>query len=127
MKIKTLLHWISFAVLAYIFAKAGFQKVTEDPYMTEGMRGIGFGRTGNLLIGWAELTGVLGLIGGILLPKIKPIATLWLWPFAIGALTVHWSYHHPFAEYYEALLVTIMPAIVLATDRHFSVGLGYKV
>lgn len=93
--------------------------------MMEGMRSMGFGTTATLIIGWAETIGVAGLIAGIFIPVIKPVAVIFLWPFAIGALTTHFSYHHNFSEYMNALLVTVCPAILLATDKHFKIILQH--
>ena len=121
MELKTILHWISFAVYCYIFGYAGLYKIIKVPGMMQGMESMGFGTDATVLIGWAETIGVLGLIAGIFVPVVKPLAVLWLWPFAIGALTTHFSYHHPFSEYLNALLVCIMPVILLITDRHFRV------
>ena len=89
--------------------------------MMEGMASMGFGEHATVWIGWLETIGVLGLIAGIFLPVAKPVAVIFLWPFAIGALTTHFSYHHPLSEYLNALLVCIMPVILLITDRHFKI------
>jgi uncharacterized membrane protein YphA (DoxX/SURF4 family) len=121
MEMKTIIHWISFAVLLFIFGYAGIYKIIKVPAMMKGMESIGFGETATLLIGWIETLGVIALIVGIFIPVIKPVAALWLWPFAIGALTTHFSHHHPFSEYLNAMLVCIMPLILLATDKHFKI------
>jgi hypothetical protein len=104
-----------------IFGYAGIYKIIKVPAMMEGMQSMGFGETATLLIGWAETLGVIGLIAGIFIPALKPISAIWLWPFAIGALTTHWSYHHPFAEYMNALIVTVAPVVLLATSNHFKI------
>jgi len=121
MDIKLILHWTGFFVFAYIFGYAALYKVSQSPGMMQGMEAIGFGKTGTILIGWAEIIGVLGLLAGVFYPPVKPLAVLWLWPFAIGAFVVHLSYHHPFSEYRNALLVTVIPLLLLATDKHFSI------
>jgi uncharacterized membrane protein YphA (DoxX/SURF4 family) len=118
---KTILHWISFAVLIFIFGYAGIYKIIQLPGMMEGMKSMGFGTTATLIIGWAETLGVLGLITGIFIPVVKPVAVIWLWPFAIGALTAHFSYHHEFSDYLNALLVCIFSFLILNTDKHFKV------
>jgi uncharacterized membrane protein YphA (DoxX/SURF4 family) len=127
MEIKTILHWISFAVFAYIFGYAGIYKVIKVQNMMEGMASMGFGTTATLIIGYAETTGVIALVMGIFIPVVKPVAVLFLWPFAIGALTTHFSYHHDFAEYRNALLVTVLPLIILATDKHFRVSITANI
>jgi uncharacterized membrane protein YphA (DoxX/SURF4 family) len=121
MEIRTIIHWISFAVYLYIFGYAGLYKITRVPGMMQGMESMGFGMKATLWIGWLETIGVLGLIAGIFIPVVKPVAVIFLWPFAIGALTTHFSYHHPVSEYSNALLVCIMPVLLLTTDRHFKV------
>lgn len=121
MKIETFLHWISFIAFLFIFGYAGFYKIVKVPGMMEGMQSIGFNKKATLLIGYAELIGVAGLITGIFIPQIKPVAVLVLWPFAIGALATHFSYHHGPADYWQALLVSFLPLILLLTDKHFKV------
>lgn len=123
MEMKTILHWISFAVLLYIFGYAGLYKIIKVPAMMQGMQSMGFGKTATLIIGWAETIGVIALILGIFIPVVKPVAAIWLWPFAIGALTTHFSYHHGLSDYCNALLVCIFPALLLATDNHFRITL----
>jgi uncharacterized membrane protein YphA (DoxX/SURF4 family) len=121
MDIRTIVHWISFAIFLYIFGYAGLYKIIKIPGMVQGMESMGFGTRATLWIGWLETLGVLGLIAGIFVPVVKPVAVIFLWPFAIGALTTHFSHHHPASEYFNALLVCIMPVLLLATDRHFKV------
>jgi uncharacterized membrane protein YphA (DoxX/SURF4 family) len=121
MKIRTIIHWISFAVYLLIFGSGGIYKVTRVPDMMQSMESMGFGEKATVLIGCLELIGVLGLIAGIFKPVVKPIAVLFLWPIAIGALTTHFSHHDPFSEYLNALLVCVMPLFILFTDRHFKV------
>ena len=121
MEIRTIIHWISFAVYTYIFGYAGLFKIIRLPHMMQGMESMGFGEKATLWIGWLETIGVLGLIAGIFIPVVKPAAVIFLWPFAFGALTAHFSYHHPFPEYLNALLVCMMPVFLLMTDRHFKV------
>lgn len=121
MELKTILHWISFAVLVFIFGYAGLYKVIKLPHMMQGMQSMGFGTMATLLIGYAEVIGVVGLIVGIFIPPFKIVSVLWLWPFAIGALVAHFSHQHPFPEYLNAMLVCIMPLIILTTDKHFRI------
>jgi uncharacterized membrane protein YphA (DoxX/SURF4 family) len=123
MDIKTILHWLAFAVMLYIFGYAGIYKIVKMPGMMQGMRSMGFGEQVTVIIGWTEVLGVTGLLAGIFIPQVKPIAVLYLWPFAIGALTTHFSYHHGIADFYQALLVTVLPVILLMTDRHFKVSI----
>ena len=121
MKVKSVLHWTAFAVFLGIFGYAGLYKVIKVPGMMQGMEAMGFNERATLIIGWAETVGVLGLLVGIFIPQVKPVAVLFLWPFAIGALTTHFSYHHGIEHYQNALLVTGLPVILLATDKHFRI------
>ena len=108
-------------MFTYIFAYAGIYKIIKVSEMMSGMKSMGFDETATGIIGWAEMIGVAALITGIFIPKVKPIAVIWLWPFAIGALTTHFSYHHQFPEYLSALLVSVLPVVLLGTDKHFRV------
>lgn len=119
MNVKMVIHWTAFCLFLFLFARAGLLKIVRDPDMMQGMKTIGFDSTATLLIGWAEVLGVAGLIAGIIIPQVKPVSILALWPFAIGALTVHFSYHHSIHEYYQSLLVCLLPLAVLMTDKHF--------
>lgn len=121
MTTKLVLHWLAFIIYCWIFGYAGIYKIVKVPDMMQGMASMGFGEMATLWIGWAETIGVAGLLLSIFIPAVRPVAVLWLWPFAIGALTAHFSYHHAFSDYRNALLVCIMPAVLLATDKHFEV------
>jgi uncharacterized membrane protein YphA (DoxX/SURF4 family) len=118
MEAKTWMHWLAIVPFGYIFCKAGFSKILKVEEMVEGMRQIGFGIQPTLIIGWAEVLGLVGLIAGIWFPAVKLVSILLLWIFSISALAIHISYHHPIEELKEALIVTILPLLILATDRH---------
>lgn len=120
-KVKKGIHWIAIATVIYIFGYAGLWKIIGVPGMMEGMAEIGFGTTPTFLIGIAEVTGVIGVIAGLFYRPVKIISLLGLLPFAIGAFTVHMSYHHPFPVYLNSLLVCIMPLIILWTDEEFRI------
>lgn len=123
MKGKVIVHNLSLLVFACIFGYAGLYKVTGHTGMMEGMAALGFGREATLLIGWAEVAGVLGLLAGWFLPGTRSAAVLWLLPFGIGAFAVHMAHHDGFADYKESLLVCILAPVVLLTDRYFRVSL----
>lgn len=114
--IKKIIHWIAIAIVIYIFGYAGLYKIIGVESMMEGMASIGFGPTPTLLIGLVEVAGVTGVIIGLFYRPVKVISLLALLPFAIGAFTVHMSYHHPFPEYSESLLVCIAPLAILWAD-----------
>lgn len=119
METKTVIHWLSFAAYIYIFGYAALFKIIQLPEMMSGMESMGFGKNWTLVIGWAELFGVLGLLVGVFVPPVKNSAVLFLLPFAIGAFTVHMSYHHAFDSYRNSLIVCILPFILLYTDKKF--------
>lgn len=118
-KLKKGIHWIALAIVIYIFGYAGLYKIIGVPDMMNGMADMGFGTTITFLIGLAETAGVIGLIVGLYYRPVKIISLLGLLPFAIGAFTVHMSYHHPFPVYLNSLLVCTMPLVILWTDEKF--------
>lgn len=123
MNYNNVIHWAAFIVFAYIFGYASLFKVLQLQGMMQGMASMGFGTTWTLAIGWAELIGFIGLLISLYYPPLRSISVLWLWPFAIGAFTMHMGYHHPFSVYLNSLLVCIMPVLLLWTDKHFKVQL----
>jgi uncharacterized membrane protein YphA (DoxX/SURF4 family) len=123
-KLKSGIHWTATATVLYIFGYAGLYKIIGVPSMMEGMADIGFGLAPTLLIGIAEVTGVIGLIVGFFYRPVKIIALIGLLPFAIGAFAIHMSYHHPFPVYLNSLLVCIMPLVILWTDEKFNIRIG---
>lgn len=118
----TLLHWGVYAYYIYLFGYASLFKVFEKESMMHGMNSLGFNRTWTLAIGYAELFGVLALLAGIAHHSVKNAAVLWLFPFAIGALMVHFA-HHEYKHFYGALFGCIAAVILLATDKHFKLVL----
>lgn len=123
-KLKTIIHWLSLAIFTWIFGYAGLYKIFGESAMMEGMAEIGFGTTFTFLIGLAETAGVAGIIAGFYYRPVRIVAILCLIPFAIGALTVHLSYHHPISVYLNSLLVSILPLVILWTDDKFNIKLG---
>ncbi|MCW9705516.1 DoxX family protein [Fodinibius salsisoli] len=121
--LRKAVHWIALAIVIYIFGYAGPYKILGVPSMMEGMASMGFGTTITFLIGLAETLGVIGIIAGLYYRPLKIISLFLLWPFAIGAFTVHMSYHHPFSVYLNSLLVCTMPLVILWTDEKFKLVL----
>lgn len=115
-------HWLSFAYVLYIFGKASILKVMRDEDMVQGMASFGFNGTWNLLIGYGELLGVLGLLAGIWRNKLKNAAALFLFPFSVGALMVHFS-HGDYWDFYDALFSACALIILLGTDNYFEIRL----
>jgi hypothetical protein len=115
---KQIIHWATFVYYLYLFGYASLFKVFQKQSMMEGMLSFGFDETWTLFIGYGELIGVIGLLMGIRYHEVKNIAVLWLFPFAIGALMVHFAYHE-YEHFYGALLGSISSVVLLATDKHF--------
>jgi|SRR5690625_2455385 len=117
-----IIHWAVYSYFLYLFGYASLFKIFQKESMMDDMQALGFNETWTLLIGYGELLGVIGLITGIWLHKIKNVAVIWLFPFAIGALMVHFS-HHDYQYFYGALFGCISSVILLLTDKHFKIKL----
>lgn len=120
---KTLLqvvHWAAYAYYVYLFGYSSLFKVFQKQTMMEGMNAFGFNKTWTLTIGYGELIGLLGLIAGIWVHQIKNVSVLYLFPFAVGALMVHFA-HHEYKHFYGALFGCIVSVVLLATDKHFRI------
>lgn len=120
--ITKIIHWSAYGYYLYLFAKASILKITQDNGMMEGMAALGFNKRWTLAIGYAELIGVVGLLAGLLIHESKNAAVLFLFPFSVGALMVHFA-HGDYNDYYDALFCTILSVVLLVTDEHFSVSL----
>lgn len=116
------LHWAGYLWYIYIFGYASLFKIFHVESMVTGMEAFGFDLLWNDIIGWAEVLGVAGLIAGFWKPKIKNLAILWLFPFAIGAFTAHMA-HREYDHFFNSLVVTLLSYILLATDKHFRIKL----
>jgi RsiW-degrading membrane proteinase PrsW (M82 family) len=115
-----IIHWAAFSYLIYTFGYASLFKVFQKQSMMENMRDFGFGKIWTLFIGYGELLGVLGLIVGICHNQVKNLSTLWLFPFAIGALMVHFAYND-YKHFYTALFCCITCFVLLITDKNFKI------
>ncbi|UII31411.1 DoxX family protein [Fulvivirga ulvae] len=115
-------HWIVYAYYVYLFGYASLFKVFQKESMMISMDSLGFNKTWTLLIGYGELLGVVGLLVGLWFHEVKNIAVLWLFPFAVGALMVHFA-HHEYEHYYAALFGCFSSLILLATDKYFKIAL----
>ncbi|WP_034040707.1 DoxX family protein [Wocania ichthyoenteri] len=113
-------HWISYGYLIYAFGYASLFKVFQKESMMGNMSNFGFGKIWTLFIGYGELLGVIGLVVGFWMHQVKNISTLWLLPFAIGALMVHFA-HNDYKHFYTALYCCIAGIILLITDKNFKV------
>ena len=124
MDYKIILHYIALTVFTYIFGYAALYKILKMPGMMAGMKSMGFGETGTLLIGYAEALGVIGILVGLFFPYLKNLSVLWLLPFAIGAFTTHLAFHHNFMNYMNSLIVCVLPFVILATEKTFKITFG---
>lgn len=111
-------HWIAYGYLIYAFGYASLFKVFQKQNMMENMSNFGFGKIWTLFIGYGELLGVVGLVVGFWMHQVKNLSAIWLLPFAIGALMVHFA-HNDYKYFYTALYCCIACIIVLVTDKNF--------
>lgn len=120
--LKTLIHWLSYCYYLYIFGYAGLFKVIQKPQMMQSMESLGFNKTWTIFIGFAEIIGVAALLAGIVEPKLKNAAVLYLFPFAVGAFVTHMA-HQEYRHFYNSLIVCILSIILLLTDKQFYIRL----
>src|SRR5215208_7861493 len=73
--------WVLQAVLALMFAMAGFAKVGGDAAMVEMFATIGIGQWLRYLVGTLEIAGALG----VLVPRVSGLAALGLVCLMVGA------------------------------------------
>jgi len=119
---QQIIHWAAFIYYLYIFGYASLFKVFQKHSMMQNMQSLGFNKTWTIIIGIAELIGVLLLITGTFIPQLKNIGILLLFPFAIGAFASHMA-HHEYEHYYNSLIVCILTVILLITDNNFKISL----
>ncbi len=119
---RTIIHWLSYAYYLYVFGYASLFKIFQKPSMMESMQSLGFNKTWTIMIGIAELIGVLLIVIGIFTPHVKNAGILFLFPFAIGAFTAHMA-HQEYNHFYNSLLMCILTIILLATDKNFKISI----
>jgi hypothetical protein len=90
--------------------------------MIKGMEALGFNKTWSLIIGYGELIGVIGLFTGLWIHGVKNASVIFLFPFAVGALMVHFA-HAEYNHFYDALFCSFAAIVLLATDKHFRIQL----
>lgn len=117
-----IVHWSVYAYYVYLFGYASLYKIFQKQSMMTSMSSLGFDKTWTLLIGYGELIGLIGLLVGIWFHEVKNGAVLWLFPFAIGALMVHFA-HQEYQYFYAALFGCISSVVLLATDKYFKIVL----
>ncbi len=116
-KIKKIVHWIFMPYYIYEFGYASLAKVFQYPYMMKGMQFYGFNKIWTLGIGYAELIGWGMILIGLFRPKIRIIGIIFLFPFAIGALTAHMS-HQEYVHFYPSLIMCISSAVLLWSSKN---------
>ena len=120
--VQTVVHWAAYAYFVYLFGYASLFKVFQKQDMMKNMEMLGFGKSWTLLIGYGELLGVIGLLAVLWHKPLKNASILWLFPFAIGALMVHFAYND-YQYFYGALFGCITSILLLITDKRFKVVL----
>ena len=119
---QSIVHWAAYAYFVYLFGYASLFKVFQKQVMMKNMEMLGFGKSWTLLIGYGELLGVVGLLVGLWYKPMKNAAVLWLFPFAIGALMVHFA-HNDYLYFYGSLFGCITSILLLITDKRFKIML----
>lgn len=120
--ITPILHWTAYAYYLYLFGYASLFKVFQKESMMQGMNALGFNKTWTLLIGYAELLGLIGVIAGLWLHQLRNASVIWLFAFAIGALMAHMA-HREYEHFYGALFGCMASVVLLATDKYFRIVL----
>lgn len=121
-KIKSVIHWASFAYYLYVFGYASLFKVFQKSSMMQNMNNLGFNETWTILIGIGELSGVILLIIGLFKAQFKNLGILLLFPFAVGAFAAHMA-HQEYLYFYNSLMMCLLSVVLLATDKHFKISL----
>ena len=119
-KLISVLHWCAYVYYIYIFGYASLYKVFQKKTMMDSMLSLGFNKPFTIIIGIAELIGVILLLVGFWHHGVKNIGVLFLTPFAIGALTAHFA-HQEYNHYYNALICCVLSGFLLLTDKHFQI------
>lgn len=119
-KLISILHWCAYVYYIYIFGYASLYKVFQKKTMMDSMLSLGFNKPFTIIIGVAELIGVILLLVGFWHHGVKNIGILFLTPFAIGALTAHFA-HQEYNHYYNALICCVLSGVLLFTDKHFQI------
>ncbi|MBF0577458.1 DoxX family protein [Dysgonomonas sp. GY617] len=119
-KLISVLHWCAYVYYIYIFGYASLYKVFQKKTMMDSMLSLGFNKPFTIIIGVAELIGVILLLVGFWHHGVRNIGVLFLTPFAIGALTAHFA-HQEYNHYYNALICCVLSGFLLLTDKHFQI------
>ncbi len=120
--IKTVFYWVSYAYYLYVFGYASLFKVFQKKSMMDSMLSLGFNKTWTILIGIAELIGVILIVAGLIKPQLRNMGILLLIPFSVGAFTAHMA-HQEYQHYYNSLIVCILTVVMLVLDNNFKIQL----
>lgn len=97
-------------VLATIYGMAALMKLTKNPAMAARLEEAGFAGSWPLFIGVTELAGTVAMF----IPKLRRLALLGLWPYAVGGLAVHMSYGHE--RLYPGIIASLLIPLCLWLD-----------
>ncbi|MBO0936626.1 DoxX family protein [Fibrella sp. HMF5335] len=118
MNATLIIFYIALLVISLVYLVAGFQKVSGREPMKSRMAEMNQGGVVMLLIGMAEIAGVIG----IWLPATRPLALLCLMPFSIGGITAHIVLRHNFRERnIPAVLMIVLICVAFWLDPSFSI------
>ncbi|MBO0934325.1 DoxX family protein [Fibrella aquatilis] len=118
MNTTLVIFYLALLVISFVYLAAGFQKISGREPMKSRMAEMNQGGVVRLLIGIAEIVGVIG----IWLPATRPLALLCLMPFSIGGLAAHIVLRHNFRERdIPAVLMIVLICVALWLDPSFSI------
>lgn len=119
-KIINILHWIAYTYYIYLFGSAGIKKVILYEPMMRSMSSLGYNKGVTILIGVAEVVGLILLLIGFWNHKVKNIAVLFFTPIAIGAFATHIA-HQEYNHFYNSLICCVLSGFLLLADKHFRI------
>ena len=108
-----------FAALGAVFficAGAAVMKLTGDAGIVTRLDELGFGDNWRYFIGTAEIVGA----PAIFVPRLRRLALLCLWPFAVGGLALHIGFGH------ESISPAIIASLVIPVSLWLDGGLTFR-
>ncbi|SDR12243.1 DoxX-like family protein [Chryseobacterium soldanellicola] len=118
--VSKIIYWACYAYYLYVFGYASLFKIFQKESMVKSMQSLGFNTTWTMLIGAAEFIGVILIVVGLIKPQFRNLGILFLFPFAIGALTTHMA-HGEYNHYYNSLIMCVFSVILLTLDKNFKI------
>lgn len=112
--IRRYMLFVSLGIICVIYASAAIMKLTGEPNMAARLNELNF--AGN----WIYFIGLTEFIGApaIFVPKLRRIALLCLWPYAIAGLALHMSFGHE--RLYPGIIASLLIPISLWLDGGFT-------